>query len=219
MSAPQPGIYRLAVALAALAGAVDAIGFLHFGELYVSFMSGNTTQAGLDAAAGRVSGVGAALSLIAAFVTGVVAGELAGAGAGRWRIAVLLAVLALSLAGVTALVAAQGRPTAATGPLLALVMGLQNAVLHRQGAAGLALTYVTGTLVNLGRALADAAMGRGPWRVALRFAGLWAGLCTGAVLGAVLAMRDAGLALGCAAGAAALLCALSLLLLEPRAPR
>ncbi len=34
----------LALALSALAGFVDGIGFLHLGGLFVSFMSGNSTR-------------------------------------------------------------------------------------------------------------------------------------------------------------------------------
>ena len=39
---------RLAIALAALAGFVDAVGFLTAGGYFASFMSGNTTRLGVD---------------------------------------------------------------------------------------------------------------------------------------------------------------------------
>ena len=43
----------LACALSALAGYVDAIGFLHLGGLFVSFMSGNSTRMGVSLAEGN----------------------------------------------------------------------------------------------------------------------------------------------------------------------
>ncbi|RSY01673.1 DUF1275 domain-containing protein, partial [Sphingomonas koreensis] len=39
---------RFAVALAAMAGFVDAVGFLSADGYFVSFMSGNTTRLGVD---------------------------------------------------------------------------------------------------------------------------------------------------------------------------
>ena len=59
--------------LAALAGMVDAIGYLHLGGLFVSFMSGNSTQ--LAAAIGQgdlptlQDAVGKCLAPAAVFVT------------------------------------------------------------------------------------------------------------------------------------------------------
>src|SRR5690349_21813029 len=45
----------LAVALSALAGYVDGIGFLHLGGLFVSFMSGNSTRMGVSLADGGLA--------------------------------------------------------------------------------------------------------------------------------------------------------------------
>ena len=45
----------LACALSALAGYVDAIGFLHLGGLFVSFMSGNSTRMGVASRRGNGS--------------------------------------------------------------------------------------------------------------------------------------------------------------------
>src|ERR1019366_5919862 len=56
----------LACALSALAGYVDAIGFLHLGGLFVSFMSGNSTRMGVSLAEGQWSRLAEALLLAAA---------------------------------------------------------------------------------------------------------------------------------------------------------
>ena len=88
-------VTALAACLSALAGYVDAIGFLELGGFFVSFMSGNSTRL----AVGLMNGASeAALAggLILTFVTGVVGGSLVGKLAkARRRPAVLLLVAAL----------------------------------------------------------------------------------------------------------------------------
>src|SRR5580704_4842857 len=66
----------LACALSAMAGYVDAIGFLHLGGLFVSFMSGNSTRLGVSLAAGQWPNAAEAIGLIALFVIGAAAGSL-----------------------------------------------------------------------------------------------------------------------------------------------
>src|SRR6202051_4166831 len=66
----------LACALSALAGYVDAIGFLHLGGLYVSFMSGNSTRMGVSLAEGQWSSAAESLGLIVLFVIGAACGSL-----------------------------------------------------------------------------------------------------------------------------------------------
>ena len=86
---------------------------------------------------------------------------------------------------------------------LALAMGLQNSVLRQAGGAKVTLTYVTGTLVNLGHGLADAVLGqRSFWGSYLL---MWLGLVGGAALGALGATRYGALALVAPATVAALL--------------
>src|SRR5260370_35851177 len=75
----------LASALSALAGYVDAIGFLHLGGLFVSFMSGNSTRMGVSLAEGQWLHAAKALGLIALFVTGPAAGRLIVLGRGANR--------------------------------------------------------------------------------------------------------------------------------------
>jgi uncharacterized membrane protein YoaK (UPF0700 family) len=86
----------LAIGLAALAGFVDALGFLKLGGLFVSFMSGNSTRlaAGIT---GVVPGSLFAGALIAAFVGGVMAGETVGRLAGRRRKQAVLAFVLVAL--------------------------------------------------------------------------------------------------------------------------
>jgi uncharacterized membrane protein YoaK (UPF0700 family) len=66
----------LAVMLASLAGMVDAIGFLRLGHLFVSFMSGNSTQFAIAVGSGRFAGAGYILEIIVLFVAGAAGGQL-----------------------------------------------------------------------------------------------------------------------------------------------
>ena len=170
----------LQVSLAALAGYVDALGFLSLGGFYVAFMSGNSTLLGIGLATADDAPIATAAGLVVAFVAGVVLGTLVGRRARRRPVHVLLAV-AIVLAGAWALHKA-GHATLAAAAL-ALAMGAENTTLARDGQPGVGLTYMTGTLVRLGQRAADALAGA-PWRALLPDALLWSGMLAGAILGA-----------------------------------
>lgn len=176
-------LWALAAGMAMLAGYVDAIGFLRLGGLFVSFMSGNSTQLGV-AIAGRTGGVAVAAGLLASFVLGVMLGARVALAAGAWRKPAVLALVTLLLALATA----AGTMTAASMAalvLLALAMGAENNVFQRGGEVSVGVTYMTGTLVKLGQHLAVASAGGPRWRW-LPYLLLWSGLVAGAVAGAAL---------------------------------
>lgn len=191
----------LAVLMSALAGFVDAVGFIELGGFFVSFMSGNSTRLAVGLAEGS-SAAGTAAALIACFVAGVAAGSLLGHRVGERRLPVLLAAIALALA-IAALAGAAGVPMLAIG-LMTAAMGAENAAFETDGEVRLGLTYMTGALVKLGQYVARRLRGEradGGWLSAL----LWIGLVLGAVAGA-LAQNALGLqALWIAAGVAMLL--------------
>ena len=87
------------MALAGLAGYVDAVGFLVTGGYFVSFMSGNSTRlaVGLSAAAPQVATLSALP--IAAFVLGVIASSLVARWARNRRAAAVLGLVAALLIG------------------------------------------------------------------------------------------------------------------------
>ena len=170
----------LAALLAALAGYVDAVGFLELGGFFVSFMSGNSTRLGVGLGGGAFDVAATAAGLIALFVGGVVAGVLAGPEGWRWRRPVVLGLVA-ALLGAAALSAGLGGPVA----LFAVpAMGAVNAVFQRDGDIGIGVTYMTGALVRMGQRIAAALRGGPLWDFA-PFLLLWASLTTGAVLGAI----------------------------------
>ena len=172
----------LACALSALAGYVDAIGFLHLGGLFVSFMSGNSTRLGVSLADGQWETAAGAFGLIVLFVVGAAGGSLLVLGRGLHRQPWVLFAEALLLA-IAALAYALRQPTVAIAAIV-LAMGLENAVFQIHGGAGLGLTYVTGALVKVGQLLADALMG-GPRFGFLPNLLLWAALVFGSLCGAL----------------------------------
>jgi uncharacterized membrane protein YoaK (UPF0700 family) len=174
----------LAVTLAAIAGWVDAVGYLHFAHLFVSFMSGNSTIFGVEVGGGNWSAAVTPVLAIAAFVFGSFLGTLIAAAAGRWRMPAILALEAALLALALAL----PRSSSVLAPPLipiAVAMGAQNAALQHVGRISVSLTYVTGALVKLGQSLAEAILGRsGRWTWSI-YAIMWLGLTLGAIGGAV----------------------------------
>jgi uncharacterized membrane protein YoaK (UPF0700 family) len=171
----------LAALLSALAGYVDAIGFIHLGGFFVSFMSGNSTRLGVGLADNQASVVIAA-ALVATFVAGVVIGSMVGHFAGTHRrpaVLVLVAALLALAAGLSMVGVFSGAVTA-----MALAMGAENAVFEQGGEVHIGLTYMTGTLVKLGQRITAALFGgdRLGWAPYLM---LWLGLVGGALAGAV----------------------------------
>jgi uncharacterized membrane protein YoaK (UPF0700 family) len=171
---------HLAIGIAILAGFVDAIGFVESSGFFVSFMTGNSTRL----AVGLAQWQGAAAiagSIIAVFVAGVVAGSLVAARAGPRRSPVILAlVAALLLLAIGLRAVLPGWPPVIC---LALAMGVVNAALSGQDGAVVGVTYMTGTLVQMGHKIANALRGEGDGRW-LGHLWLWTALVAGAVAGA-----------------------------------
>lgn len=190
----------LAIGLAALGGFVNAMGYLSLGRLDVSFMSGNSSVAGMGMVTDIQHRVLLAVGLVAAFVAGVVVGTLFGRLLDRQRSAGVLVLVTVLLGGAGWL--GQAGWMICCGLSLALAMGVENTAFDRPGHPGNGITYMTGTLVRIGRRMAEAMVG-GPWRQVLPDALLWLGLVVGASLGAIMwrAVRLDGLWL---AGGAAL---------------
>jgi uncharacterized membrane protein YoaK (UPF0700 family) len=175
----------LAVSFAAMAGMVDAIGFLASGGFFLSFMSGNSTRLSVgvvDAA----PYVGMVASLLASFVTGVVAGSLIGRKnmlSPSRRQAIILIIIALLLFAAPLI--------ASFGFLLlglcfaAFCMGLENTLFEREGSVSFGLTYMTGALVKIGQGLATMISG-GPRLDWVPYVLLWLGLIIGAAVGALM---------------------------------
>jgi uncharacterized membrane protein YoaK (UPF0700 family) len=172
----------LACALSALAGYVDAIGFLHLGGLFVSFMSGNSTRMGVSLAEGQWLSAAKPLGLIALFVIGAAAGSLIVLGRGVNRQPWVLLAEALLLAAA-ALCDAFDLSSVAVAAIV-LAMGMENAVFQIAGGAGLGLTYVTGALVKVGQLMAATLTGGPRWAWAPNLL-LWAALVAGSLCGAL----------------------------------
>lgn len=180
MTRDDLGHLVLAICLIAIAGYVDAIGFLKLGHLFVSYMSGNTTQFAVAASQGAASKAGEAGGIVALFVAGVVLGRLLALWAKQWRRPAIL-ILDAALLGLAALAAFS---PAAIVPIV-LAMGIQNEAIRKAGETKTALTYVTGTLVSLGETIADAFGAEPKERWAwVPYLLLWIGLVIGAAIGA-----------------------------------
>jgi uncharacterized membrane protein YoaK (UPF0700 family) len=172
----------MAGGLAALAGATDVHGLTLLRDLFVSFMSGNSTLLGVAIGRGDFERAGRIAGIVGLFVAGATAGSLIAALAGPRHTFVVLFIVTVLLA-LTMLVPQWSIP------FLVVAMGLLNAAMHRAGATGISLTYVTGALVKFGQGLGlllcrrqeDASW----WKQGV----LWACLLTGAAAAAVLELR------------------------------
>src|ERR1700722_3524128 len=181
----------LATGLAMLAGFVDAYGIIRY-NTYLSFMSGNTTQAGYRAGEGDFAlALPSALAIVFLAAGSFVGALMANSETSEPR-RVAFGVVAASLALVVGLTQFGHLSDAILIALACWAMGLLNTTLSRVGSIQVSVTFVTGTLSRLGVHLALAATGaplrdsQGSWDTHMHrarlFAGIWAAFLGGALL-------------------------------------
>ena len=181
----------LAAHLAMVAGFVDAYGIITYG-VYLSFMSGNTTQTGYQTAEGAFGPASLSALAILFFVVGSFAGTLLMQFAGRWARPAVFGVVAAVLAAIIGFTLLRLLSAAVHVATSSFAMGVMNTALSRVGAQPVSLTFVTGALSRIGSSLALALRraplpdAQGPWDTHLRRAMLlgriWAGFLAGALL-------------------------------------
>ena len=191
----------LAGLLAALAGMVDVIGYLHLNGLFVSYMSGNSTQLAAALGQGNLAQAGAITKLVAFFVLGAAAGQMLAGFTGEWRMSWVLGGVAVLLT-IAALLATAPEP-------MVFAMGALNASMHRAGSIPVSLTFVTGVLVRFGQGLGDFLTRRSSDLKWLAQAVPWIGLIAGATIGSAAFMRIGEAAIWVSVALAALLLACS----------
>ncbi|CCW17638.1 protein of unknown function DUF1275 [Sphingobium indicum BiD32] len=170
----------LALCFSALAGYVDAVGFIKLGGFFVSSVIADVTRMGVSFAQGSTL-AGIAALLIGAFVVGVMVGSVIGAKMPGQRQPAVLAMVAMLL------VLAAGTAVAGwllcTGAIMALAMGGLNAVFEEDDQLYFGSIFMTGTLVKLGEEIAQPT-GRGfGW---VPYLMLWLALVAGATIGALV---------------------------------
>ena len=193
--------------LAALAGLVDVIGYLHQSGLFISFMSGNSTQLAAALGQGDLPEAATIAELIAPFVLGAEVGQVVADFTGRWHLTSVLLGVAILLA-VAALSAAAPEP-------MVIAMGILNASMHRAGKIPVSLTFVTGALVRFGQGLGDFLIRRLCGWDWLAQAAPWVGLVVGGTIGSFVYARIGETAIWVPVTLAAFLAAFSVAVPQP----
>lgn len=171
--------------LTALAGYVDALGFLRLGGLYTSFMSGNTTQFAVYVAEADLNRALMPVALIAGFLAGAILGSVLGILVSpRWATPSILAFETALIVAALAIGLAAHKPSLAS-PAIAMAMGAQNAVLATVRGFRAGTTFVTGALFSFGQKIAEALTRTGSPLGWLGDGFVWLSLLLGAFCGAL----------------------------------
>ena len=164
----------MAAMLAALAGMVDVVGYLHLKGLFVSFMSGNSTQLGAALGQGDLATGADIAELVGLFVLGAAAGQMLADAAGRRRMTWVLIGVMLLLTIAAAL-------RTAPEPMV-FAMGALNASMQRAG-------NIPVVLVRFGQGLGSRLTRRATGWSWLAQAVPWAGMIAGATIGGTAYLR------------------------------
>ncbi len=148
----------MAICLAMTAGYLDGYGLLVLGT-YVSFMSGNTTLAGVNTGKGHFHAAVPSGLAICFFLLGSFAGDWFIHSRPRHAHRILFAVIG-TLVAVVGILSPHNATTFSIGiAMLSTAMGLLNPALSKVGGESVSLTFVTGALNRLGGHLSAAVRG------------------------------------------------------------
>jgi len=194
----------LALALAAIAGAVDGIGYLLLYHVFTSHMSGNTVTMMIYVANGDWREAWRHIEPIVVFFIGIVAGialtdilvQLRDA-----RIFAILAGLEFVLLVVFLALAHPPRQWMVVWP--ASAMGVQNAMLRRIGHHRVRTTFITGMLTNTALGLVETVQAltarsndtRKKFADFLLYGSIWLCFACGGIVAAIVAVRYGTIAL------------------------
>lgn len=175
--------------LTMVTGLVDAVSYLKLGHVFVANMTGNVVFLGFAVADAQDFSIPASLTAIFAFLAGALAGGRLNSSLGqhRGRLLAKATYIKIALMGgavAVSLAAPDSDPARyALIVLLALTMGLQNAVARRLGVPDLTTTVLTLTLTGLA---ADSTLAGGknphPGRRVLATVTMFLGAAVGALL-------------------------------------
>jgi uncharacterized membrane protein YoaK (UPF0700 family) len=181
----------LLLVLTLVTGLVDAVSYLKLGHVFVANMTGNVVFLGFAVAGATDLSIPASLTAIAAFLAGAFAGGRLGSSLGyhRGRLLAIAAYLQIALVAAAVVVSTAAFASESMAVpyalivLLALAMGLQNAIARRLGVPDLTTTVLTLTLTGIA---ADSTLAGGtnpnPGRRVLATVTMFLGAAIGAVL-------------------------------------
>jgi uncharacterized membrane protein YoaK (UPF0700 family) len=176
-------IDRRLVALAAVAGCVDAASFLGLQSVFTANQTGNTVLLGIGLSQGDWSAALRSVGALAGFCVGVALAALVlrGSAAGWQRTAAaVVGAEAIALGALAALWAPA--PTIVLIALAALAMGAQSALTLQLGVPGVTTTFITGTVTRIVSELAGRPRAFGEGTAGLS----WVAYLTGAVVGGLI---------------------------------
>ena len=184
----------LLLVLTVVTGLVDAVSYLQLGHVFVANMTGNIVFLGFAIADTHNFSIAASLAATAAFLVGAVAGGRLGllAGHNRGRLLAIATSMQIALVGAALVVfMAALDPDAelvryALIVLIALAMGLQNAVARRLAVPDLTTTVLTLTLTGIA---ADSTLAGGSNPRPARRAAATVAMLLGAAVGALLILN------------------------------
>lgn len=171
--------------LTAVAGFVDAVGFLELGGFFASFMSGASISLGISAIEREWAALYHAGALVAAFVVAATMGSILSEIRRPWGTPAVIALEATCLSGAILMIIRGWPSSEAIFPAVA-AMGIQNTALHPVSGVRLGVTFMTGTLVSLSRAIGKSLLGRERRFGWVPHALVWCFFVAGAGLGALL---------------------------------
>lgn len=194
----------LALALAAIAGAVDGIGYLLLYHVFTSHMSGNTVAMMIYVANGNSREAWRHVEPIVIFFAGIVAGITITDMLVNLRVARIFAILTgLEFVLLVVFFALAHPPRQWMVVWPASAMGVQNAMLRRIGHHRVRTTFVTGMLVNTALGLVETVQAltartndaRKKFADFLLYGGIWLCFACGGIVAAFVALRYGTIAL------------------------